>query len=223
MTGTWARFGIFGAALLAPLTIQASLQGQMGSTTTQQTPTMPGAQNPTTPGVSGVNPYGQDSSASNAGGADAQGMKDKIFLRKSAQSGLAEIMLGKLAAQKGSTEEVRRFGQKMADDHTILNETMKPIADQMGVRVPSMATKIDLAEYDMLNGMSGLEFDREYLAYTVKDHHQGLRDYRDEVAGASDPVLKEAVEKGHKIIAEHTRMLDKLAVANGLPVPLKAK
>jgi len=47
---------------------------------------------------------------------------DKMFLHKASMGGFAEVQLGQLAAQKGNSDEVRKFGQKMVDDHSALNE-----------------------------------------------------------------------------------------------------
>jgi putative membrane protein len=162
-------------------------------------------------------PSMQDSSANPSD--TAQEMKDKMFLRKATEGGLAEVQLGKLAAEKANSQDVKDFGQKMVDDHTKLNNDMAPIADSMGVMMPKKMAKGDQAEYDKLNGMSGDDFDKEYLAYMVKDHHEDLHEFRVEAVGTSDPTLKEAVDKGAVVIRGHMVMADKLARAKGIPVP----
>ena len=159
----------------------------------------------------------QDSSG-NAGDV-GQTMKDKIFLRKAAAGGVAEVQLGQLAAQKASSDDVKQFGQKMVDDHTKLNNDMAPIADSMGVRLPKSMNKQDQAEYDKLNGLSGNDFDMEYLSCMVKDHHKDLREFRNEAATTQDPTLRDAVEKGEKVIHEHMVMVDRLARDKGVPMP----
>lgn len=161
----------------------------------------------------------QDSTGSST---DSGQMKDRMFLRKAAEGGLAEVQLGQLAAQKGSSQEVRDFGQKMVTDHTQLNSEMAPIAQSMGVKVPTKLSKEDQAEYDKLNGMSGDDFDKEYLSFMVKDHHKDLREFRNEAQNASEPALKAAVDKGSKVIYEHTQMVDKLAKDKGVPMPGRA-
>jgi putative membrane protein len=142
-----------------------------------------------------------------------------MFLRKAAEGGMAEVKFGKLAAEKASSEDVKAFGQKMVDDHTVLNSEMASIADSMGVRLPKTINKEDQAEYDKLSGLSGSDFDTEYLTAMVKDHHQDLREFRMEVNDTQDPTLKETVERGEQVIREHTIMVDKLARDKGIPVP----
>ncbi len=204
-----------GLLALAP-TLAAQTDPSAPASTPMTNPqTMPSSQ--TTPGVRRETAAGDpDGSQSGGAGTDAQGMKDKIFLRKAAQGGLAEVQLGQLASQKASSEDVKQFGQRMVTDHTRLNETMKPIADSLGVMVPTKLNKMDQAEYDKLNGMSGEEFDKEYLAYMTTDHHKDLKEFQSESESGGDPALKEAAANGLKVIARHTRMVERLDAAHGV-------
>jgi putative membrane protein len=157
-------------------------------------------------------------SAPNSGDV-GQVMQDKMFLRKAAEGGIAEVKLGQLAAQKGSSDDVKAFGQKMVDDHTRLNKEMAQVADSMGVMLPKSMNKEDQAEYDKLNALSGNDFDVEYLSFMVKDHHKDLHEFRIEAASHADPTLRDEVVKASAVIHEHTVMVDRLARAKGIPVP----
>jgi len=159
----------------------------------------------------------QDSTA--ALGSTAQVMRDKIFLRKAVEGGMAEIQLGQLAAQKSDSPDVKAFGEKMVADHAAINDQMKPIAESMGVRAPKGLNKVDQAELDKLNGLSGSDFDTEYLTYALKDHHNNMHDFRDAALNASDPALKEAAANAEKTIMQHTMMVHKLAKDKGIPMP----
>ena len=157
-------------------------------------------------------------SAPNSGDV-GQVMEDKMFLRKAAEGGIAEVKLGQLAAQKGSSDEVKAFGQKMVDDHTKMNNEMAEVADSLGVMLPKSMNKEDQAEYDKLNGLSGNDFDMEYLSFMVKDHHKDLHEFRMEAASHADPTLRDEVVKAEGVIHDHTVMVDKLARAKGIPIP----
>ena len=149
----------------------------------------------------------------------AQEMKDKMFLHKAAEGGLAQVQFGKLAAEKGGSQEVKDLGQKMVDDHAKLDSDITSVADSMGVMLPKKMAKGDQAEYDKLSGMSGDDFDKEYLAYMVKGHHEDLREFRIESIETSDPTLKAVVDKGAVVVREHMVMVDKLARAKGVSTP----
>jgi putative membrane protein len=197
------------SVVLSPaiLVAQSNPMNPQGSTSSANPP---GQQPPSTTSM-------QDSG--NNAGETSQIMKDKMFLRKAAEGGMAEVKFGELAAQKGGSEGVKAFGQKMVDDHTALNNEMAPIADSMGVRVPKTINKDDQAEYDKLSGLSGDDFDTEYLTVMVKDHRKDLREFRMEASSAQDQALRDAVEKGEKIIHEHLEMVDKLARDKGIAMP----
>ena len=152
-------------------------------------------------------------------GDSPQVTKDKMFLRQAAEGGIAEVQFGQLAAQKGGSDDVKAFGQKMVDDHSALNKEIADAADSAGVMLPKRINKTDQAEYDKLNGLSGDEFDTEYLILMVKAHHQDLREFRLEAAGTEDPALRETVMKAQKLIHEHLVMVDSLAKSKGIEVP----
>jgi putative membrane protein len=182
-----------------------------------QEPLAPHGQDPLAPQSTQIpNPSTQDS---NTGGSTVQNMRDKTFLRKATEGGLAEVEFGKLAAQKGASDDVKDFGQKMVDDHTKLNQTIAPLADSMGVMVPTHLNKEDQAEYEKLSALSGDDFDKAYITAMVKDHHEDLRDFRIEANATTDPTLKDAVTDGARVIHDHMVMIDKIARSKGIATP----
>jgi putative membrane protein len=95
---------------------------------------------------------------------------------------------------------------------------LQPFADSLGVRVATKPSRADQMEYEKLSSLQGLDFDKEYLAYMSHDHHQDLREFREEADNTTDPALKEAVSNGLAVIAHHSYAADKLAAANGVAV-----
>jgi putative membrane protein len=207
-----ARSILLGAAILSPGLLFAQFDPMATPASHSQSPSQPGRpQQQTSPS--------QQDSGPNAGDV-GQVMQDKMFLRKAAEGGIAEVKLGQLAAQKASSEDVKDFGQKMVDDHTKLNLEMAQVADSMGVMLPKSMNKEDQAEYDKLNALSGNDFDAEYLSFMVKEHHKDLHEFRMEAGSHADPTLHNEVVKAQSVIHEHTVMVDKLARARGIPVPV---
>jgi putative membrane protein len=159
----------------------------------------------------------QDSSGAPAD--SAQQMKDKMFVHKAAEGGLAEVELGKLASQKSGNADVQAFGKRMVEDHTKLNQQIAQIADTIGARIPKKMGKDQQAEYDKLSALSGDEFDKEYIACMVKDHHKDLREFRMEASTTQDADLKAAVEQASQVIHDHMVTADKMAHDRGIPMP----
>ncbi len=158
----------------------------------------------------------QDSVGSS--GQTAQMTKDKMFVRKVVEGGLAQIQFGQLAAEKGGSDDVKALGRKMVEDHGGLNKDMEDVADSMGVMLPKHINKEDQAMLDKLKGLSGDAFDTEYLTMMVKDHHHDLREFRVEAEGTQDAALRDAVVKGAKTIHEHLVAVDQLAKSKGIEI-----
>ena len=197
------------ATALSPVALLAQAD-PMAPPTSNTTPTLPGPSRQSNTSM-------QESTGMSNDPTDV--MKDKMFLRKAASGGMAEVQLGQLATQKAGAQDVKDFGQKMVTDHTALNNEMAPIAASLGVSSPKRLNREDQAEYDKLNALSGDDFDKEYVSLMVKDHHQDLREFRTEAASTSDPTLKAAVDKGSKVIYEHMTMIDKMAREKGIATP----
>jgi putative membrane protein len=206
---------LLGTTILSP----GLLCAQFDPTATSASPTQSQTQSPTQPGrPQQQSSHAQQDSGPNAGDV-GQVMQDKMFLRKAAEGGIAEVKLGQLAAQKASSDDVKAFGQKMVEDHTKLNLEIAQVADSMGVMLPKSMNKEDQAEYDKLNALSGNDFDIEYLTFMVKDHHKDLHEFRMEAASPADAALHNEVVKAQVVIHDHTVMVDKLARAKGIPMP----
>ncbi len=176
-------------------------------------------------GALSVAAFAQDSdkTSDTAKPAMSQHQKDKMFVRKAAEGGLMEVQLGQLAVDKATDPEVKAFGQKMVTDHSALNESMKPIAERMAVKVPDHLNAKDQATYDKMKAKSGADFDKAYVKDMVMDHHQDLREFGNEAKTVKDPELKAAVEHGHDVIKEHSEMIDKMAQDKGWSTPMHRK
>lgn len=140
-----------------------------------------------------------------------KGMQDKDFVRSALQTAMAEIEMGRLAAQKASSEEVRKFGQQMVADHIRLRDSMKSIAEQIGVSPPKNLSKQDKQRMDKLQSLSGQQFDDAYITVMVKDHQNDNDDFRTEAEQTRNQALKQAAEDGNQIIAQHLQMIDQIA------------
>jgi hypothetical protein len=55
-------------------------------------------------------------SASAAKPSAETAMADTKFMKEAAEGGMAEVALGQLAAEKASSSDVKKFGQRMVDD-----------------------------------------------------------------------------------------------------------
>lgn len=136
---------------------------------------------------------------------------DKAFVKTAMQGGMAEVKLGQMAAEKASSDDVKKFGQMMVDDHTKLNDQMKPIAGQIGVTPPDGLSAKDMALQTKLSAMSGDSFDKAYMSAMVKDHKKDLAEFKKEASSGKNSQVKDAASQGAQVISKHLQMAEETA------------
>ena len=189
----------------------------------QQQPTMPSQQpqSPTSPtaGNPGAGPGAYPGTA-----PTGQDFAARAFVSKALEGGDAEVQLGQLAEQKSQSNDVKQFAQKMVADHgQMADKWFKPVAQQLGVSEPKGPSKKDKKEIAKLQGLSGDDFDREYITMMVKDHRQDLKDFKDEAQAAQDPSVKQVAEQGSNIISQHLQLIEQIAKNHNIPVEGNSK
>ena len=95
---------------------------------------------------------------------------DTDFILAAAQGGMTEVKLGELAAQKGTRDDVKGFGQMMVKDHTAINDDLKALAAQKGVTLPDSLDAKHQGMEDRMAALTGSEFDDAYIAAMIKAH-----------------------------------------------------
>lgn len=136
--------------------------------------------------------------------------QDRQAIQKLAQADMAEIQAGKLAQQKASSPEVKKFGEHMVEEHSKMLEQGKQLAQSKGVKPPAATDKKHQAALKKLQGASGDDFDRRYMAQMVEDHQEALKLAEKTAKDAKDPQLKEHAQKGAGHIKEHLAQARKL-------------
>lgn len=131
---------------------------------------------------------------------------DETFMMNTAKAGMAEVELGKLAVQNAASDQVKKFGQKMVDDHSRKNDELKALAASKNVVLPSEVDAQDKAMRDKMAAMKGETFDREYMTMMVAGHRKVVESFRAEVVSGQDADLKAWVEKTLPGVEEHLRL-----------------
>jgi len=138
--------------------------------------------------------------------AVAQSDDDKKFLANAVQGDKNEIALSEVAEQKATNPAVKAFAEKMVREHKEMSESMKPFAEKWGINPPVEVDSDHQKELDKLNGLSGKDFDKEYMDQMVSDHSKALSAFTDEAKDTKDAKFKAAVLKGKTRVAAHKNM-----------------
>ena len=165
---------------------------------------------------------GSGQNSGGAGGSGGSGMggrqggmmlnsNDRKFLMEAAMGGMAEVELGRVATQRGSSEAVRSFGQRMVDDHTRANSELMSLASGLGVTPPTALDPKHAATSAKLSRLSGAGFDRAYARQMVKDHEKTVSLFQREATRGRHEQLRSFASSMLPALQEHLRMARELS------------
>jgi putative membrane protein len=127
---------------------------------------------------------------------------DVMFVKKAASGGMAEVDAGKMAEEKGQSQDVKDFGAMMVKDHSANNEELAALAKSKDIPVPDKTDAMHQKMEDKLSGLSGAEFDKAYIAAMVKGHTKMLALMKSEES-SSDSDLKAFATKTSDTVQMH--------------------
>src|SRR5947207_14947185 len=117
--------------------------------------------------------------------------KDKAFMKQAAKGGTMEVAMGKMAEEKGQSDDVKAFGKRMVADHSKANDELKKIAAQKNAKLPTKEPTVSWSS------------DKAYMDAMVKDHEKDLAEFQEEAKSGSDPDVKKFADDTAKMVQEH--------------------
>ena len=157
----------------------------------------------------------QEQAQQGAAGMNSGPAVDKAFVKKALEGNEAEVQMGQLALQKSNDDQVKQFAQRMVDDHGKMQEQLKPVAQQMGVKVPDGPSKGQMKKMDKMKSLSGDAFDQAYIKDMVKDHKSDSSDFKLEAQSTQNAQLKQLATDDGKTIESHLHQIEQIAQAKG--------
>ena len=147
----------------------------------------------------------------------AHAQKDSKLLRQLAEANLAEVQAGKLGAEKGTEDDVKRYGERMAKGHGEHLDELRKIAKSNKVDLPSSPSKKHQDALKKLrDAKKGAAFDKAYMAQMVKDHEEALKLHESAAKNAEDKDVRDAAQKAIPDVRQH------LDTAKGIQSSLKS-
>jgi putative membrane protein len=130
------------------------------------------------------------------------------FIESAYQDNLAEVELGKLASERGASDSVKKFGQRMVDDHGKANEELAKLAHDKGVSTPSGLDGRHQKLRDRLAKLSSSDFDRAYAGEMLKGHRKDVKEFQRAADRGKDPDVKTYASKTLPVLQEHLKQAE---------------
>jgi putative membrane protein len=134
---------------------------------------------------------------------------EQEFSMKVMQSNMAEIEMARLAQEKSENGDIKDYAGMLEKDHGAANADMIDFAKDHNISQPG-ATREALESITRLKGLSGAEFDREFINMMVENHQKAVTLYRDQQQTVQNGDLKEFVDDVLPKIEGHLRKAQEL-------------
>jgi putative membrane protein len=151
--------------------------------------------------------------SSGFGPAPALAPADRHLIESAATDAMAEVALGKLAQSKATSDPVKQFGARMAQDHSKANAELKALAASRNIALPAALDKTHQKQLDELGKASSTRFDHEYMELMVSEHKKDVAEFRKQSQSAKDPAIKSFAAKTLPTLEEHLKLAESTKAA----------
>jgi putative membrane protein len=104
---------------------------------------------------------------------------EATFFVDIAEIDLAEIETAKLAHQKATNLDVKKYAEMLVTDHTKSSAELQKLADNRQLSLPTSVTDDGKEKYNNLNKKLGLDFDKEFINTMIEDHEKAIKKMED--------------------------------------------
>ncbi|AYF86758.1 DUF4142 domain-containing protein [Pseudomonas sp. DY-1] len=144
--------------------------------------------------------------------------KDEIspqdFVGQASAASLAEVESGKLALQKGTSEEVKTFARMMVDDHSAANEQLQALASKQDLKISEAPSLTEQAKAKILQMRGDASFDKAYANNQIEAHKAAVELFHT-AANSEDETIRDFASRMLPKLEEHLKMVQSLAVDVG--------
>ena len=142
----------------------------------------PGQQPATPPGPRGLYPPPQPGGRGDA--AVPAVNPGATFLNKAIEANAAEVQLGQLAATKALSNSVKTYAQMLVKDHSMALQKLQSLQGDGNRETPALEAEHQALK-TKLSGLSGTDFDRNYIDAMVSGHRDAVKLYEQEISSST--------------------------------------
>jgi putative membrane protein len=145
---------------------------------------------------------------------------DAKFFEEAASADRLEIESGRLAAQRATNPQLKKFGQKMATDHEQATAKLRALAARNGVALPSAMSDVDHEKLAQLREEKpGTDFEARFRTLMVDSHEHAVSLYEHTAKHSKDPDVRAFAAKMLPKLHQHEAAAKALPMITEAPAP----
>jgi predicted outer membrane protein len=123
-------------------------------------------------------------------------------------AGLWELPAGQMAADRGQSDQVRRIGRQIADEHIELDQLTVAAANRLGAVIPGTPTAEQQGWLKEMENATGARFDQIFVDRLRAAHGKIFPVIAAVRAGTRNPIIRRLAEDANKFVLNHIVLLE---------------
>jgi putative membrane protein len=144
--------------------------------------------------------------------------EDEAFVRSVLERDAGELKLGQLAREKSQSDDIKHLGESIVTARINLDSQFRTIAASYEVTQPKGPSKKDKQLIVRLQGLSGAQFDEEFLKAIAKNHRQDIKDFGIEAQKAQDPRVQQNAQQDGTGLTQQLQSIQQVAQAHSVTI-----
>jgi putative membrane protein len=137
----------------------------------------------------------------------------RYFIIQASIGNLQEVAIGRLAAGKAISPEVKAFANRMVADHSKAEAQLMQLIQTKGFQIPTAATDPPVDDM-MLKNTDPKDFDRMYVHMMVPGHRSTVQLFEKYALSGKDPDVRAFAQQTLPTLKEHLAAI--VAIDNGM-------
>jgi putative membrane protein len=142
--------------------------------------------------------------------AGDKALSTEQFVAKVVDCNVCEKDLAEKAVKSADSADVRKYAQRLVDDHTKLNVRVGALARDLKIGVVTGLSKDHKEALLKLTTAKGKDFDRAFVRHMVKGHEEAIKMFEAQAKNATNNEVKTFATEALPTLREHLEMARKL-------------
>ena len=142
--------------------------------------------------------------------AGDKAMSTEAFVAKVIDCNVSEKDFAEKAAKSADSADVRKYAQRLIDDHTKLNARATALARDLKIGVVTGTSKEHKEALLKLTTSTGRDFDRAFVRHMVKGHEEAIKMFETQAKGTTNKEIRTFATEALPTLREHLEMARKL-------------
>jgi putative membrane protein len=141
---------------------------------------------------------------------------EESYLQKAVEADHAEVVLGQLALQKASNDQVKQYAARMIQDHQRASDETHKLTSVEGTPMPSQLSMPHQQIQEKLSHLSAQDFDKAYMSFMIQDHMRNVRQLQQHAQTLTDPRTEHSTAGTLRLLKDHLEQAKVVAATVGV-------